>query len=99
MADKNHHTYTVNGRISSKEDYDTHARSMDKLSIPGQKLFKKKMGDGGATADEVIDALIGIGYGYDPESPLGMAKGGIIRSRKKSIDGVARRGKTRATQR
>ena len=33
------------------------------------------------------------------EDTLKKAKGGIIKSRKKSIDGVARRGKTRATQR
>ena len=95
MADKNHHTYTVNGRISTKEEYDTHARYMDELSIPGQKLFREKMKKGDAAADEVIDALIGIGYGYDPESPLRRAKGGSIRSSKKSIDGIARRGKTR----
>jgi hypothetical protein len=111
MVDKNHHTYTVNGRISTKEEYDTHARYMDELSIPGQKLFREKMKKGDAAADEVIDALIGIGYGYDSESPLERAKGGAVKiedvalrgmfksSRKKNIDGIARRGKTRAKHR
>ena len=111
MVDKNHHTYMVNGRISTKEEYDTHARYMDELSIPGQKLFREKMKKGDAAADEVIDALIGIGYGYDSEFPLERAKGGAVKiedvalrgmfksSRKKNIDGIARRGKTRAKHR
>jgi NAD(P)H-hydrate repair Nnr-like enzyme with NAD(P)H-hydrate epimerase domain len=99
MADEDHHTYTVNGRISSKEEYDTHARYMDELDISGQKLFREKMKKGDATADEVIDALIGIGYAYDPKAPLKKAKGGLIKSHKKSKskrDGAVIRGKTRA---
>jgi len=85
MVDKNHHTYTVNGRISTKEEYDTHARYMDELSIPGQKLFREKMKKGDAAADEVIDALIGIGYGYDSESPLERAKGGAVKPVKRTL--------------
>ena len=45
-----------------------------------------------------------VGRSYDPNRVIGVAKGGVIKppkksSRKKSIDGLARKGKTRAKHR
>tara|TARA_R100001244_G_C5148404_1_gene129228 strand:- start:494 stop:796 length:303 start_codon:yes stop_codon:yes gene_type:complete len=100
MADEDHHTYTVNGRIATEKEYDTHARYMEELDIPGQKLFRKKMKKGGATANEVIDALVGMGYAYDPKDPLKKSKGGEVKSsRRKPMNGIAKTGLTRANHR
>ena len=102
MADKNYHTFTVNGRVVSEKEYDTHARYMDKLNIAGQDLYRRQRAQNpGVPPDEVLDALLGMGkkYTYDPEDPLKKAKGGPVRSKRKPRDGIAVSGLTRAPDR
>ena len=111
MGDKNYHTSTINGRIVSKKEYDEYADVMDNLTPSGRKLYQRKMAKGDSSHADVMGALRNIGNGKyisDPKDPFkgfeGRAKGGLIKSRKKSprkksIDGLARRGKTKGTQR
>ena len=101
MADKNYHTYTVNGRIVSKEDFDKNAE-LDELTPSGTDLYWKKMAEADASHAEVIDALRNIGKGkyvYNPDDPFKKAIGGPVRSKRRPMDGIAVSGLTKAPYR
>ena len=101
MADKNYHTYTVNGRIVSKEDFDKNAE-LDKLTPSGTELYRKKMAKGDVSHADVMGALLNMGKGkyiYNPEDPFKKAIGGPVSSKRRPMDGIAVSGLTKAPYR
>ena len=102
MADKNYHTFTVNGRFVSEKEYNQFAQVMDELTPSGTDLYWKKMAEADASHAEVINALRNIGKGkyvYNPDDPFKKAIGGPVRSKRRPMDGIAVSGLTKAPYR